>query len=156
MKIVITEDQKKKLFIPRGIDERVVQFDNEIKKFLNSIKDSIVWEYLGSIETSFNIDNGFEEASYHDFNGISYLQNLSEIKNVFIDEYGEEEGKNEYYDFHNKVVKITEYMEGLLRVRGEGEVTNVWNILKHLGYGHFEFTQQREVKIIETIKEIKI
>lgn len=154
MKIVITEDQKKKLFIPRGIDERVVQYDNEIKKFLNSIKDSIVWEYLGSIETSFNIENGYDDSSYYDFNG--RYQNLSEVKNVIIDEYGEEEGKNEYYDFHNKVDKITEYMQGLLQVHGESEVINVWNTIKHLGDGHFEFTQQREVKITEKIKEIRI
>jgi hypothetical protein len=49
MRIIITEEQKGKLFIPRKIDDREEQYNNDIKKFLTSIKNSIVWEYLGSI-----------------------------------------------------------------------------------------------------------
>ena len=154
MRIVITEEQKKKLFIPRKIDEREEQFNNDIKKFLTSIKDSIVWDYLGSIETYYNYESDYGNPSYYDFNG-RYL-NLSEVKNVFINEYGKEEGNIKYYDFQSKVDKITEYMESLLEMHGEGEVVYVWNQIKDSGNGHFEFIQQRELKITETIKEISI
>ena len=154
MKIIITEEQKGKLFIPRKIDERKEQFNNNIKKFLNSIKDSIVWDYLGSIETQYNYEADYGEPSFYDFNG-RYL-NLSEVKNVFINEYGKEEGNIKYYDFQSKVDKITEYMESLLEMHGEGEVVYVWNEIKDSGNGHFQFTQQRELKITETIKEISI
>jgi hypothetical protein len=154
MKIIITEEQKGKLFIPRKIDERKEQFNNNIKKFLNSIKDSIVWDYLGSIETQYNYEADYGEPSFYGFNG-KYL-NLSELKNVFTDEYGKEEGDIKYIDFKGKLDKITEYMESLLEMHGEGEVVYVWNEIKDSGNGHFQFTQQRELKITETIKEIKI
>lgn len=154
MRIVITEEQKGKLFIPRKIDDREEQYNNEIKKFLNSIKNSIVWEYLGSIETYYNYESDYGDPSYFDFNG-RYL-NLSDVKNVFISEYGKEEGNIKYYDFQSKVDKITEYMESLLEIHGEGEVVYVWNQIKDSGNGHFQFTQQRELKITETIKEISI
>jgi hypothetical protein len=154
MKIIITEEQKGKLFIPRKIDEREEQFNNDIKKFLTSIKDSIVWDYLGSIENNYNYESDYGDPSYYDFNG-RYL-NLSEVKNVFINEYGKEEGNIKYYDFQSKVDKITEYMESLLEMHGEGEVVYVLNEIKDSGNGHLEFTQQRELKITETIKEIKI
>ena len=154
MKIIITEEQKGKLFIPRKIDDREEQFNNDIKKFLISIKDSIVWEYLGSIETNYNYETDYGDPSYFDFNN-RYL-NLSEVKNVFINEYGKEEGIIKFYDFQKKLDKITEYMEGLLDVHGEGEVVYVWNIIENLGNGNFKFTQQRELKITETIKEIEI
>jgi hypothetical protein len=154
MRIVITEEQKGKLFIPRKIDDREEQYNNEIKKFLNSIKNSIVWEYLGSIETYYNYEIDYGDPSYFDFNG-RYL-NLSDVKNVFISEYGKEEGNIKYYDFQSKVDKITEYMESLLEIHGEGEVVYVWNQIKDSGNGHFQFTQQRDVKITETIKEISI
>lgn len=36
MKIIITEEQKKKLFIPRKIDEREVELKNHLKKILSS------------------------------------------------------------------------------------------------------------------------
>jgi hypothetical protein len=154
MKIIITEEQKGKLFIPRKIDDRKEQFNNDIKKFLNSIKDSIVWDYLGSIETQYNYEADYGEPSFYGFNG-KYL-NLSEIKNVFTDEYGKEEGDIKYIDFQRKLDKITEYMESLLDVHGEGEVIYVWNEIKKLGNGHFEFMQHRDVRITETINEIKI
>lgn len=154
MRIVITEEQKGKLFIPRKIDEREEQFNNEIKKFLNSIKDSIVWEYLGSIETAYNYESDYGDPSYYDYNNV-YL-NLSEVKNVFINEYGKEEGNIKYYDFQSKVDKITDYMEGLLEMHGEGEVVYVWNEIKDLGNGHLEFTQHRDVKTTEQIIDIKI
>ena len=154
MKIIITEEQKGKLFIPRKIDERKEQFNNNIKKFLNSIKDSIVWDYLGSIETQYNYEADYGEPSFYDFNG-KYL-NLSEVKNVFVNEYGKEEGDIKYIDFKGKLDKITEYMEGLLDVHGEGEVIYVWNEIKKLGNGHFEFRQLRDVRITETINEVKI
>jgi len=154
MKIIITEEQKGKLFIPRKIDDRKEQFNNDIKKFLNSIKDSIVWDYLGSIETQYNYESDYGEPSFYDFNG-KYL-NLSEVKNVFTDEYGKEEGDIKYYDFQRKLDKITEYMESLLDVHGEGEVIYVWNEIKKLGNGHFEFMQHRDVRISETINEVKI
>jgi hypothetical protein len=41
-------------------------------------------------------------------------------------------------------------------MHGEGEVVYVWNEIKDSGNGHLEFTQQRELKITETIKEISI
>jgi hypothetical protein len=154
MKIIITEEQKGKLFIPRKIDDRKEQFNNDIKKFLNSIKDSIVWDYLGSIETQYNYEADYGEPSFYDFNG-KYL-NLSEVKNVFTDEYGKEEGDIKYIDFKGKLDKITEYMEGLLDVHGEGEVIYVWNEIKKLGNGHFKFMQHRDVRITETINEVKI
>jgi hypothetical protein len=154
MRIIITEEQKGKLFIPRKIDDREEQYNNEIKKFLTSIKDSIVWDYLGSIENNYNYENDYGDPSYYDFNG-RYL-NLSEVKIVFINEYGKEEGNIKYYDFQSKVDKITEYMESLLEMHGEGEVVYVWNEIKDSGNGHFQFTQQRELKITETIKEISI
>ena len=154
MKIVITEEQKGKLFIPRKIDEREEQFNNDIKKFLTSIKDSIVWDYLGSIENNYNYESDYGDPSYYDFNG-RYL-NLSDVKNVFINEYGKEEGNIKYYDFQSKVDKITGYMEGLLSVHGEGNVSYVWNEIKDLGKGHLEFNQSRNVRIDKKIKDIKI
>ena len=38
MKIIITEEQKKKLFIPRKIDEREVELKNHIDSVINSDK----------------------------------------------------------------------------------------------------------------------
>ena len=148
------EEPKKKLFRPIGLDSRQEQLKNEIKKFLISIKDSIVWEYLGSIETDYNYISDDGGQSYFDFNG-RYL-NLSEVKNVFINEYGKEEGNIKYYDFQSKVDKITGYMEGLLSVHGEGNVSYVWNEIKDLGEGHLEFNQSRNVRIDKKIKDIKI
>lgn len=40
MKIIITEDQKKKLFIPRKMDEREIEFKKMIENKLNDIKNS--------------------------------------------------------------------------------------------------------------------
>jgi hypothetical protein len=69
MKIIITEEQKKKLFIPRRIDERNEQLKGEIKKFLNSIKDSFIWDFIGNISVSYNFESDYEDISYKDING---------------------------------------------------------------------------------------
>ena len=41
MKIIITEEQKKKLFIPRKIDEREVEAEKLKQKFISEIKEII-------------------------------------------------------------------------------------------------------------------
>ena len=56
MRIIITEEQKKKLFIPRKIDEREDQLKGEIKKFLNSIKDSFIWDFMGGVTVSYDFE----------------------------------------------------------------------------------------------------
>ena len=41
MKIIITEEQKKKLFIPRKIDEREIEAEKLKQKFISEIKEII-------------------------------------------------------------------------------------------------------------------
>ena len=49
MKIIITEEQKKKLFIPRRIDQREIEAEELKQKFISEIKEIIEEEGMISI-----------------------------------------------------------------------------------------------------------
>jgi hypothetical protein len=49
MKIIITEEQKKKLFIPRRIDQREIEAEELKHKFISEIKEIIEEEGMISI-----------------------------------------------------------------------------------------------------------
>jgi hypothetical protein len=53
MRIIITEDQKKKLFIPRKLDGREDAVKGMIKEYLIGIKDYPIWDFISKIEVSY-------------------------------------------------------------------------------------------------------
>lgn len=156
MKIVITEEQKHKLFVPRKIDERKSQFENEIKKYLISIKDNIVWDYFGSIENSYDYESDYSDPTYYDFNG-RWLEPLS-VKNIIHKEHGIEEGDKIYSDLEANLKKITDHMYDLLDYHGDSDkdVVYVSNTIKKYGDGSMEFDQTKEIKVSDTVLSIKI
>ena len=74
MKIIITEEQKKKLFIPRKIDEREIEAEKLKQKFISEIKEII--EEEGSID--------YDEL---DGDSVMYTKDLPEYITAFITKY---------------------------------------------------------------------
>lgn len=139
MKIVITEDQKKKLFVPRDIDTRREQFNDEIKKFLLSVKESVVWEYLGSIEMTYNYEFGDSNIYYYDKRGNHF-----------------NEGGLMKGDLIKDLNVITDFMDKLLDIPSDGEVTYVWNKITRQENGGLGYEQHKEIKISEKIRDIEV
>jgi hypothetical protein len=148
MKIIITEDQKKKLFIPRNIDERKEQLNNEIKKFLNSIKDSFIWDFLGRIAVHYNFESDFEDISYTDING-KYL-NMYRVGmkpyDILIEKYGEEKDKEMTIEFNKISDKIQDFIVGLLD-NEDYIVLFAWGEIINNGNGKLEYKEHRTRKI---------
>lgn len=139
MKIVITEDQKKKLFIPRDIDTREERFNDDIKKFLLSVKGSVVWEYLGSIEMTYNYEFGDGNIYYYDKRGNHFSENRL-MKGDLIKDLN----------------VITDFMDKLLDMPSEGEVTYVWNKITHQENGGLGYEQHKEIKITEKTIDVEV
>jgi hypothetical protein len=88
MKIIITEEQKKKLFIPRKIDEREIEAEKLKQKFISDIKGIIN-------------DNGTIIIRELDGNSIVYGYSPDEYDEVAIIE--------EFYSDHVGVVVYGQY-----------------------------------------------
>ena len=149
MKIVITEDQKKKLFVPIGLDKRDEQFNNDIKKFLISIKDSFVWDIVGKIYVAYNYETDWSDISYYDKNN-QWMEGFR-LEKAFNDLYGE---KYSIQDFNKALDNITGFMDNLI-FAGE-DITYGWCEIEYKGDGHLDFTQHKEIKVEEKMMEIKI
>ena len=154
MRIIITEEQKKKLFIPlteseqskkgklfipRRIDERNEKLKGEIKKFLNSIKDSFIWDFIGNISVSYNFESGYEDISYMDING-KWLDMRRFGK------YGEENAKEMTIEFNKISDKIQDFINGLLDSEGY-IVVYAWGEIINHGNGKLEYKEHRTRKI---------
>jgi hypothetical protein len=122
MKIIITENQKNKLFIPRKIDDREEQFNNEIKKFLNSIKDSIVWEYLSFIYCSIDLQTGDRYWFVKDLNGKSHTDSTDSIELLIMGDYGSKKGLGLVETFKKDFLKIIHFMQVQFNADGGDEV----------------------------------
>jgi hypothetical protein len=148
MKMVITENQKKKLFIPRNIDDRKEQLNNEIRGFLNSIKDSFIWDFLGRITVHYNFESDFEDISYTDING-KYL-NMHRVGmkpyDILIEKYGEEKAKEMTIEFNKISDKIQDFIVGLLDNEGY-TVLFGWGEIINNGNGKLEYKEHRTRKI---------
>lgn len=150
MRIIITEEQKKKLFIPRKIDEREDQLKGEIKKFLNSIKDSFIWDFLGGITVSYNFESDFEDISYTDIDGKYLSMHRVGVKpyDILIDKYGEEKAKEMTPEFNKISDKIGDFINGLLDNDGY-TVSYGWAEIVNKGNGKLEYREHRTKKVEE-------
>ena len=151
MKIIITEEQKKKLFIPRKIDEREYQLKGEIKKFLISIKDSFIWDFLGSITASYDFESDYDDVSYTDIDGKYLDMRRVGVKpyEILIKKYGEERAKDMTIEFNKISDKISDFIIGLLD-NGGYTVTYGWGEIINNGGGKLEYKEHRTKKIEET------
>jgi len=163
MRIIITEEQKKKLFIPlteseqskkgklfipRRIDERDEQLKGEIKKFLNSIKDSFIWDFIGNISVSYNFENDYEDISYMDINGKWLDMHRIGMKpyNILIEKYGEEKAKEMTIEFNKISDKIVDFINSLLDSEGY-TVVYAWGEIINHGNGKLEYKEHRTRKV---------
>jgi hypothetical protein len=163
MRIIITEEQKKKLFIPlteseqskkgklfipRRIDERNEQLKGEIKKFLNSIKDSFIWDFIGEISVSYNFESDYEDISYKDINGKWLDMHRIGMKpyNILIEKYGEEKAKEMTIEFNKISDKIGDFINSLLDSEGY-TVVYAWGEIINHGNGKLEYKEHRTRKI---------
>jgi len=148
MKMVITENQKKKLFIPRNIDDRKEQLNNEIRGFLNSIKDSFIWDFLGRITVHYNFESDFEDISYSDINGKYLPMRRVGMKpyDILIEKYGEEKAKEMTIEFNKISDKIQDFIVGLLDNEGY-TVLFGWGEIINNGNGKLEYKEHRTRKI---------
>jgi hypothetical protein len=163
MRIIITEEQKKKLFIPlteseqskkgklfipRRIDERDEQLKGEIKKFLNSIKDSFIWDFIGNISVSYNFESDYEDISYNDINGKWLGMHRSGMKpyDILIEKYGEEKAKEMTIEFNIISDKIQDFINSLLDNEGY-IVVYAWGEIINHGNGKLEYKEHRTRKI---------
>jgi hypothetical protein len=148
MKIIITEEQKKKLFIPRRIDERNEQLKGEIKKFLNSIKDSFIWDFIGNISVSYNFESGYEDISYNDINGKYLSMHRFGMKpyDILIEKYGEEKAEEMTIEFNIISDKIGDFINSLLDNEGY-TVVYAWGEIINHGNGKLEYKEHRTRKI---------
>jgi hypothetical protein len=148
MKIIITEEQKKKLFIPRKIDERDEQLKGEIKKFLISIKDSFIWDFIGDISFSYNFESDYEDISYNDINGKWLDMHRIGMKpyDILIEKYGEEKAKEMTIEFNIISDKIGDFINGLLDNDGY-TVVYAWGEIINHGNGKLEYKESRVKKI---------
>ena len=143
MKIIITEDQKKKLFIPRKIDEREEQLKGEIKKFLISIKDSFIWDFLGRIVVSYDFQSDHDDIEYSDLDD-SYLSETG-INNILNDKYGKEKGREMKIEFNKVSDMINNFILNILS--GGGDITFAWGEINNNGNGELEYKESRTIKI---------
>jgi hypothetical protein len=148
MKIIITEEQKKKLFIPRRIDERNEQLKGEIKKFLISIKDSFIWDFLGNVSVSYNFESDYEDISYNDINGKYLSMHRIGMKpyDILIEKYGEEKAKEMTIEFNIISDKIQDFINSLLDNEGY-TVLYAWGEIINHGNGKLEYKEHRTRKI---------
>jgi hypothetical protein len=148
MKIIITEEQKKKLFIPRKIDERDEQLKGEIKKFLISIKDSFIWDFIGDISFSYNFDSDYEDISYNDINGTWLDMHRIGMKpyDILIEKYGEEKAEEMTIEFNIISDKIGDFINSLLDNEGY-TVLYAWGEIINHGNGKLEYKEHRTRKI---------
>lgn len=156
MRIIINEEQKKKLFIPRNIDSRLDQLNNEIKKFLISIKDSIVWEYFGMFYVSYNFESDYLDVSFYDLKNQYYDE--YRFKQYIIKEYGEERGKEIIRDVMKETDKIWDYMETLVKMHGNGDydIIYVSSYIENMGNGVLKYEEHKDVRVSEKVREVKI
>ena len=142
MKIIITEEQKKKLFIPRKIDERDEQLKGEIKKFLNSIKDSFIWDFLGSVRASYDFESDYE---HYDVFGLeeTYISQTA-IDNILNKNYSVEQK----IEFNKIIDKIKDFVIGLLDNEGY-TVLYGWGEIINKGNGNLEYKESRVKKVEE-------
>lgn len=126
MKIIISEEQKKKLFVPRDIDSRYEKWGKEVEKFLLSIKKSIVWNYCSRIETSYDYVDNHEQIDYYDKKG--NWSSMLTLKNLI------QGDNNDLYDtFKSDLKKITDHMGTLTEMTGEDEnveILEIWNTIE--------------------------
>jgi hypothetical protein len=134
-----TDEPKKKLFIPRKIDEREEQLKGEIKKFLTSIKDSIVWEYLSFIYCSLDLQTGDRYWSVKDLNGKSHTNSTGSIESLIMGDYGAKKGLGLVETFKKDFSEIIRFMLVQLNTDGGDEVIYKTSNIKNLGNNHLEF-----------------
>jgi hypothetical protein len=171
MKIIITEEQKKKLFIPlteseqskkgklfipRRIDEREEQLKGEIKKFLTSIKDSIVWEYLSFIYCSLDLQTGDRYWSVKDLNGKSHTNSTGSIESLIMGDYGAKKGLGLVETFKKDFSEIIRFMLVQLTTYGGVEVIYKTSNIKNLGNNHLEFDSTINTYLGDNKKIIEI
>lgn len=149
MTIKIRENQKK-LFVPRDIDGREDRLNNEIRGFLTSIKDSIVWEYLGEITNDYNYESDYGDTSYYDTRGM-WLE-IYTLEDMIISDYGIQKVD----EFKDDIEKINKFMIDFLDLHGEGQVTYVVNSIKYYGVGKLGYSQERTISIFQKIRSVKI
>jgi hypothetical protein len=150
MKIIITEEQKKKLFIPRKIDERDEQLKGEIKKFLISIKDSFIWDFLGSVRASYDFESDYEDISYTDIDGTYLHMSRVGVKpyDILIKKYGEEKANEMTIEFNKISDKIQDFVVGLLDNDGYTVIYG-WAEIVNKGNGKLEYKESRTKKVEE-------
>jgi hypothetical protein len=115
MKIIITEEQKKKLFIPRRIDQREIEAEELKQKFISEIKEIIEEEGMISIG---ELDGNPIEYDYE------FDDELAQIEEFYSDYvivivYGGYRGSEEVESFQvnydelnlEQIVKIRELLE---------------------------------------------
>jgi antitoxin component YwqK of YwqJK toxin-antitoxin module len=132
-----SETPKKKLFIPRKIDEREDQLKAEIKKFLNKIKDSDVWDILGKLDSSYDYDSDYYETLYYDKNNkvITPVQ----IANFYKEKYDKETANEMIMSFYEKTGDISDFMIGVMS--SGNNISFVWSEIINLGDGKLEYRE---------------
>ena len=149
MRIIITEEQKKKLFIPRKIDERDEQLKGEIKKFLNSIKDSFIWDFLSGITVSYEHGSDYDDIIYTGIDGKDL--NMPTINYTYIkliDIYGKEKAKEMSIEFNKTSDKIKDFVVGLFDNEGYTVLTSFGEITNK-GNGKLEYRESRTKRVEE-------
>lgn len=127
MKIIITENQKKKLFIPRDIDGRDDKLKRDIEKFLVSIKDNIVWDIIGGVYYSYGHETGWEDISYYSHSGL-YIHDVDALIKK------EDNWETLRKEFNKEVDKITDFMKAMSEIKNDvdnQEVIYVYNTIKY-------------------------
>lgn len=119
MRIIINEDQKKKLFVPRNIDSREKQFFSEIGM------DPVI-QYLKDKQTSirFDISTTPDQWSWdvHDIsNGSSPYESLWDFEKPI-------------YKMLLQIIENIENIEGIYHVWGEISLTNENNLTVSFDY----------------------
>ena len=153
-----TDEPKKKLFRPIGLDKRDEQFNNEIKKFLISIKDSFVWDYLSFIYCGLDLQTGDRYWFVKDLNGKSHNDSTDYIESLIMGDYGAKKGLGLVETFKKDFLKIIHFMQVQFNTDGGDEVIYKTNKIKNLGNNHLEFDSAISTYFEDNkkIREIKI
>jgi len=135
MKIMITEDQKKKLFIPRKIDERKEQYKNQIKKYLDKIKDYDIWDYISTIEYTYNSETGRHNSVLYDKNNQPYYGNFFQ-RSLY----------ENARELNKMVEEIITFLENNTLLNDDN-ILFVRSEIINLGDGKLEYKQHNEIRV---------
>lgn len=156
MKIIITEEQSKKLFIPRNLENRDAQLDNEIKKFFSSKKNYIIWDYTNSIMHEYNFESDYGNTIITGLN-----DRWVELEKI-VDEIEKTSAKNDK-DFkikqlYSEYEMIEDFLISLTNMvdNRNYDILSSLSVIEKNGNGSFTYRLETVTKIDNILKNITI